>query len=156
MQIGAFVPVDHVGHGIYIAGHRATAYARELQQAGLTHVLKLYADEPYFPAGFVVLDNAITDGEFIPPEMLKRGADFLMAQVNAGRPVLSMCGAGISRSATFVLAALVQLDYTLEEAFRLLKAQHPIASPHPALWTSLIEQYGLNYRVEEALDWCRD
>ncbi|MBX3083150.1 MAG: dual specificity protein phosphatase family protein [Anaerolineae bacterium] len=155
-MLSTFVPVDLVGHGIYISGHRATQYTTELRAANIKHVLKLYSDIPYFPHDFTVLENAIEDGESIPPNKLREGVQFVMEQVEAKRSVLVMCGAGISRSSTFVLASLLQLDYTLEDAYRLLKSQHSSASPHPALWNSLINHYRLPYRVEDVLGWSLD
>jgi protein-tyrosine phosphatase len=151
-----WIPVDHVVRGIHISGARATDHATELRRAEITHVLKLYEDIPYFPADFHTLQLAIDDGEPIPRETLKRGAAFVVEQVTAGRKVLVMCGAGISRSSTYVLASLLELGYQLPEAFQLLREQHRSASPHPVLWRSLLDHYGQLYSLAEVLDWSRD
>lgn len=141
--------------GIYISGWRATQYGDYLRQAGIIHILKLYDSIPNFPADFDVCENPVEDGEFLPLEPLQRGVDFVLEQLNAGRPVLVMCGAGISRSATFVLAVLLKQGYDLHDAFRLLRQKHPEATPHPYLWLSLITHYNLPYKLADAMEWMR-
>ncbi len=145
--------IDHVVDRIYISGWRATQYAGYLRQAGIVNVLKLYEDVPSFPDDFNVCENPVEDGALIPADRLRRGADFVVEQVNAGRPVLVMCGAGISRSSIFVLAALVQRGYDLHDAFVLLREKHFEATPHPNLWLSLISCYNLPYTLPEVLEW---
>jgi hypothetical protein len=148
--------MDHVIDGVYISGWRATLMQDKLREANITHVLKLYESLPTFDPDFNVLDMPVEDGEPLIPELLKRGARFIVEQVDAGKPVLVMCGAGISRSATFVLAYMLERDHDLHDAYRLLHQNHPVAQPHPALWRSLIQYYDLNYTVDEAFDWMHD
>jgi protein-tyrosine phosphatase len=150
------LPVDHVLDGGYIGSYRATMFADQLRHAGITNVLKLYEDIPYFPADFCTLENALEDGEFIPTSTLKRGVQFILDHVDVGEPVLVVCGAGISRSSTFVLAYLLERSYNLHNAFHLLRENHPAAMPHPQMWLSLITHYQLKDRPEEALSWYRE
>ena len=145
------IPVDHVVDGIYISGWRATMFVDELRAAGITTVLKLFPDPPYFPEDFNVFENALDDGALIPPAILEHGVAFITEQVDAGARVLVMCGAGISRSATFVLAALYERGHDIREAFALLRDHHPEAAPHPALWKSLIAYYDLDITLKEAI-----
>jgi hypothetical protein len=146
-------PFHHVVDGVYISGHRVTQFAKELREAGITNVLKLYEDIPYLPSDFNTFENVLDDGELIPPLVLRHGTNFIMSQVDAGNPVIVMCTAGISRSSTFVLAYLLQRDYDLKSAFLLLRKHHPQARPHPRMWQSLITQYQLRYKLEEILEW---
>ncbi|NDJ77054.1 MAG: dual specificity protein phosphatase family protein [Chloroflexi bacterium] len=150
------MPVDHVADGIYISGWRATLIVENLRQRGITNVLKLFRDTPFFPDDFNVFELPVEDGEPLPPDALPRGVAFVLKQVEASRPVLVMCGAGISRSATFVLAALVARGYDLPDGFALLHEQHPDATPHPHLWQSLIDNFGLDYPLDDALTWMRE
>jgi protein-tyrosine phosphatase len=150
---------DHVIDGVYVGGARAIYHIPELRTAGIKHVLKLYFDETdwdQWPEDFVVCHNPLNDGEFIPLETLQRGVSFIKEHVAAGEPVLVMCGAGISRSSTFVLAYLLDSGYSLYDAWQLLRKQHPEAWPLPALWQSLIEHYHLPHRVEEVVGWILD
>jgi len=50
---------------------------------------------------------------------------------------------GISRSATFVLADFLERDYTLADAWALLRERHPRAMPAWELWESLLTHYHL-------------
>lgn len=144
---------NYVIDGVYIGGWRCTDESDELWNAGIRHVLKLYEDIPYFPRNFTTLEIAIEDGYFIPKETLKRGVYFIQEQVQAQNPVLVMCAVGMSRSATFVLAYMVERGYTLKDAYTLLRRRRSIVCPHPELWRSLITHYGLDVDVREAVEW---
>jgi dual specificity phosphatase 12 len=148
--------IDHVIDGVHISGWRATLVQEQLRAAGIINVLKLYEGMPHFDLSFNVMDMPIEDGEPLIPELLKRGVAFIVSQVDAGKPILVMCGAGISRSATFVLAYMLERNHDLHDAYRLLHQQHPIVQPHPTLWRSLIEYYELKYTVQEAFDWMHE
>ncbi len=145
------IPVSYVVDGLYISGWRATRFPDELREAGITNVLKLYPDYPNFPDNFNVFENALDDGEAIPDGVLERGVNFVLDCLDAGERVLIMCGAGISRSSTFVLAVMIARGYPVREAFHVLRAAHPDAAPHPAMWQSLIAHYDLDLTLREAI-----
>jgi protein-tyrosine phosphatase len=68
--------------------------------------------------------------------------DFVRAEKRHGHIVLIACGAGISRSATFAVAALKEEEgLSLLDAYRVVKSGHPGAMPHFALWESLCGYY---------------
>ena len=144
---------NHVIDGLYIGGARLIYRVDELRAAGVTSILKLYESEPSWPSDFTVCNNELPDGVFIPRETLDRGVKFIDAMMSEGKPVLVLCGAGISRSSTFVLAYLLKRGYKLPDAWRLLKDRHREADPLPEMWKSLIEHFDLNYSVEDVLDW---
>ncbi len=148
--------VDYVADGVYISSVRAQNVIGAIRRAGIQHVLKLYFYEPHWPSDFTVCEVPIIDGEFIRPENIERGVAFIREQVDAERPVLVQCGAGISRSSTFVLAYLIESGRDLPDAFTLLKEHHPIASPLPAMWQSLIDYYDLPYSMGDIYGWMRD
>jgi protein-tyrosine phosphatase len=84
----------------------------------------------------------IEDGEPLPFDTLRTGVEFVRLEKALGRNVLIACGMGISRAATFAIAALVEEEgLPLLDAFRQVRAKHPAALPHPALWQSLCEHY---------------
>ena len=71
------------------------------------------------------------------------GVEFVRLEKALGRNVLIACGMGISRSATFAIAALMEEEgLGLLDAFGEVRARHPEALPHPALWQSLCDHYG--------------
>jgi protein-tyrosine phosphatase len=148
--------IDHVADGVYISGWRASLHKQALLDAKIRHILLLDGYIHAFASGFETLDNALEDGEFIPPEKLQRGVAFVNAQVSAGNRVLVMCSAGISRSSTFVLAYLLEHGYTLRAAYDLLKRQHPAAQPNPELWRSLIVHYHLADDWNDVIHWAHD
>jgi hypothetical protein len=147
--------IDHIIDGVYISGWRATLYADYLRKAKITNVLKLYSSIPHFPSDFNTLENVIDDSELIPAEKLQCGTEYILEHVNAESPVLVMCGRGVNRSSTFVLAYLVARGNDLHDAFRLLRERHKEATPHPIMWESLIQYFKLDYTVEEALTWMK-
>jgi protein-tyrosine phosphatase len=142
-----------VAHDVYITGAHAVRRADELRTMGIVRVLKLYEDAPFWPEDFIVCDNALNDGEFVPFEKLRRGVDFVMEHNKTERPVLIQCGAGISRSSTFVLAFLLERGYDLHDAWKLLKRQHDRAMPHPEMWRSLLTHYKLPYTFDDVWKW---
>ena len=145
--------LSYILDGVYIGKARAVYAAAELQQAGLSHVLKLYEAMPYWPDGFVVCDNELPDGVLIAPAKLQKGVNFLRECAAANQLVLSVCGAGQSRSVTFVLAYMLEQGWALPDAWQYLQQRHPDAQPNPYLWLSLIQQYQLPYHLADVVGW---
>lgn len=84
----------------------------------------------------------VEDGEPLPLDLLRQGVDFIKTHYESGHRVLVACGASISRSATFAVAALKEIEpLGLLEALRTVKQAHPQAMPHMALWESLCAYY---------------
>jgi isocitrate dehydrogenase len=84
----------------------------------------------------------VMDGEPLPPDMLRSGVEFVRLEKALSRNVLIACGAGISRSAAFTVAVLKEEEgLSLLDAFREVRARHPLAEPHAALWESMCEYY---------------
>jgi hypothetical protein len=102
------LPYYKVIDDLYMAGAGSINAIDQLRLDGIRSVLKLYDGEPEWPSDFAVCDNAINDGVFIPKDVLDYGVTFVRDAIETDRPVLVVCGLGISRSATFVLAYLVE------------------------------------------------
>jgi Dual specificity phosphatase, catalytic domain len=84
----------------------------------------------------------VSDGEALPLNYIERGMRFVAQEKNAHKKIMIACGAGISRSATFCMAALKEQEgLSLVEAYRLIFQHHPIACPHPELIKSLAQYY---------------
>lgn len=145
--------ITHIQDGVYIGRVRAHQEQVRLQAAGIRHILKLYEAAPYWPDSFVVCDNEVEDGVLIPNDKLVHGVAFLKGRVAMGNPVVSMCGAGMSRSVTFVLAYLLEASLDLRQAWELVTTQHADAQPAPQMWQSLITHYQLPYEVRECIGW---
>ena len=138
---------------LYIGGAQLTNVSEKLKEMGITSVLKLYESPPDWPPGFVVYNMPHPDGETISDERIARHIKFITEEIKAGHKVLVVCGAGISRSSTAVLAYLVSTGMSLPDAYHLLKSRHPIASPNPALWESLIRYFKLRHKPMDILGW---
>lgn len=145
--------ITHIQDGVYIGRVRAHQEQVRLQAAGIRHILKLYEAAPYWPDSFVVCDNEVEDGVLIQNDKLVHGVAFLQEQVAMGKPVVSICGAGMSRSVTFVLAYLLETGLDLRLAWELVATQHPSAQPAPQMWQTLIDHYQLPYEIRECIRW---
>ncbi len=147
--------VDRVIDGLYIASARAAYQAPALRKAGITRVLKLYENGPAWPPDFRLCDNPVEDGAWLPSVDLWRGTAFVQEGLAAGEKVLVVCAAGVSRSATFVLACLVERGYDLRQAWDLLREKHPQAWPALELWESLLRHYKLPYTMRDVVEWLK-
>lgn len=84
----------------------------------------------------------VEDGQYLPHHLLTQGIEFVKIHHQVGKHILIACGAGISRSATFCMAALKEIEgITLLESYQLIQSKHDIALPHPELIKSLCDYY---------------
>lgn len=92
--------------------------------------------------GITTLFLPVDDGVPLAVELLRKGVDFVIAEKEQGGRVLIACGAGISRSTAFAIAALKEIEgLDLLAALRAVKEKHPEAMPHMAIWESLCAYY---------------
>jgi protein-tyrosine phosphatase len=126
---------------LLIGKYRETIDHDLLARSGVGALLHLAARVE--PPGITTLYLPIEDGEPLDAATLRRGVDFVLAQRAAGKTALVACGAGISRSTTFAIAALKEVEgLSLLEAARAVRRIHPGGLPHMALWSSLCAYYG--------------
>lgn len=145
--------VTEVRNGLYIGGAGAVTIAKDLADAGITRILKLYWDDPQWPEPFIVADMAMDDGVFLERARIDEGVTFIREAISGNGSALVVCGLGISRSATFVLAYLIDQGMDLKSAFLLLRSARPAAWPMRNLWRSLIAAYDLPVTLEEIETW---
>jgi protein-tyrosine phosphatase len=132
--------LDQIRPWLYISGFRETRDLPLLQSVHIGAMLQL-AREAKQP-GIASLYLPVEDGEALPLESLKKGVEFIRTQKAAGQTVLVACGAGVSRSTTFAVAALKEEENsTLAEAFSQVYLSHPDAFPHSVLWRALRQYY---------------
>ncbi len=140
--------MDAVRPWLYIGRYRETQDYDLLVRAGISAMLQL-AEQVRQP-GIETLYLAVRDGETLAPATLRRGLDFVLLRQRQGQKVLVACGAGISRAATFTIAALKEAEgLSLAEAARIVRQAHPESMPHPRLWACLCAYYHepLDYRT---------
>jgi hypothetical protein len=131
---------------LYIGKYRETLDYQYLTANNITAMLLLA--ELVEHLGITSLYLAVEDGEPLPSELLAKGVEFVKAQKEAGQTVLVACAAGISRSVTFAVAALKEVEgLSLREAIHIVQQAHPDSLPHYKLWQSLCDYYN------EAVPW---
>jgi protein-tyrosine phosphatase len=125
---------------LLIGSYRETRDNELLARAQVGALLHLAA--PIEPPGIMTRYLPIEDGEPFDLSTLRQGVDFVLTQRDAGKSVLVACGAGISRSTSFAIAALKEAEgVPLLVAAREVRRAHPAGLPHMALWASLCQHY---------------
>jgi protein-tyrosine phosphatase len=125
---------------LYIGKYRETTQLDNLRAYQIGAMLQLA--EPVEQPGIESLYLQVEDGEPLPTDKLRRGMDFVRLRKADGHNVLVACGAGISRSTSFAIAALKEEEQiSLVDAYSQILDCHPEAMPHPALWESLRVYY---------------
>jgi protein-tyrosine phosphatase len=125
---------------LLIGSYRETLDHDLLARAEVSALLHLAAQVE--PPGITTRYLPIEDGEPFDSPTLRHGVDFILAQRAAGKTVLVACGAGISRSTTFAIAALKEAEgLPLLATAREVRRLHPAGLPHMALWASLCQHY---------------
>jgi len=114
---------------------------RELMvSSGVEAILTLYW--PVEHEGIESLHLPVEDGVPLKGEVLRRGVDFILRHKAQGHGVVVACRAGISRSVTFVVAAIKEAEgLSLDEALSNVVERHRFAEPGEVLWESLVEYY---------------
>jgi protein-tyrosine phosphatase len=132
--------VYQVRDWLHIGKYRDTLNSAFLRSHKIGAMLQLA--EPVKRDGIVSLYLQADDAVLLPPNILKEGVSFIRDQKEKGSIVLVACGAGISRSSTFAIAALKEEEsLDLATAYQQVLTRHPDALPHPNLWQSLCECY---------------
>ena len=126
---------------LFIGKYSETLNRDLLERSKIHSVLELAA--PVEHDTLTTLYLPVEDGVPLRPEALANGVAFVRSEYALGNRVLVACGAGISRSVTFAIAALKEEEgLTLLNAFREIAKVHPNGMPHPELWQSLCQYYG--------------
>ncbi len=126
---------------LFIGKYSETLNRDLLDRSRIQAVLQLAA--PVEHEGISVLYLPVDDGIPLRSAVLANGVAFVRSEYSKGNRVLIACGAGISRSVTFGIAALKEEEnLSLIDAFRAIVAVHPSGMPHPELWKSLCDYYG--------------
>ncbi len=139
--------MDQIRSWLYIGKYRDTCDLDYLQSHNIGAILQLaeLVEQP----NITTLYLPVEDGEPIPLDLLVQGIEFVRSQKALGKIILVACGAGISRSSSFVLAALKEEENLgLMEALREVITCHFDTQPHKALWDSLCGYYNevIDYR----------
>ena len=132
--------MDMIRPWLYIGKYRETLNRTLLAKSDIKAML-LLAELVEHP-GITSLYIPIDDGVPLDPKLLRKGVDFVRMEKEFNHTVLIACGAGVSRSAVFAMAALKEVEeLPLLDAIQTVKQHHPEAMPHFVLWESLCTYY---------------
>jgi len=135
---------------LYIGKYRDTLDPAYLAVRKIGAVLQLA--EPIQYRDIESLYLPVEDGFPLGNYYLRQGIDFVLNQKKLRRNVLVACGSGMSRSAAFVVAILIENEgLGLLEALRVVKSHHPDTMIHPTLWKSLCVVYREDIPFERVL-----
>ena len=132
--------MNSIRNWLYIGKYRDTRDATLLAAHKIGAMLQLAeaVEQPDIESLYLPVE----DGVPIADHYLRQGIDFVLAQKRLGRKVLVACGAGMSRSAAFAVAALIEDEnLSLLAALRDVKSHLPVTMIHPAIWKSLCAFY---------------
>ena len=153
--------MPRVGPGLYLSGLGGATSRRVLEARGITHVLCLARElaDVQFPDGgalrrIQVRRESLRDSEEEDllsrlPELVEHirgvvegdgGVGGGGGGGGGGGRIVVCCVAGVSRSASVVLAYKVSHEgVTLREAFDQVHEARPVVSPNPRFWRDLVE-----------------
>ena len=171
-------PLSQITEHVFLAGVTGVTRPDLLRSAQITHVLNvaggecshltydlgpdpasfgeksaLDGSEADLTASMIVKSVSLRDSEeqsLLP--YLDDLVDFVSAAVTSGGKVVVHCMAGVSRSASVVIAYLIR-DHgmSLKEAHDHVIARRDVIRPNPGFWIALIE-YELNIRGDNSVE----
>jgi len=142
MTAGAAHRVDS---NVYIGGYLIAADPAFIRRAGISRIVKLFADDPSYPGGYhrhPGVRYLVVPASDVPEYDIRAGAEaalrFIQEGIAANERILVHCHAGVSRSATVVLLHLmVNRGYDLDAALGRLRLVRPFVNPNPGFMDHL-------------------
>lgn len=130
--LGASKPAEIIPF-LYLGNERDSSDLGLLRKLGVSKVLNVSRNcVNHFPEFFEYLNLPVEDRVYADiSQHFGKALQFIEHARGEGCSVLVHCRAGISRSATVIMAYLIQYyQYSLEEAFDFIKLKHPYISPN--------------------------
>jgi protein-tyrosine phosphatase len=127
-------PVDasDVMPGLLVGSAPNAAQCAELTRRGVTVVVDLRAEvanEGHWPDEVTVRTLGIVDHRAPGLDELAELARWIVEAIRRGDVVLIHCHAGMGRAATTAIAVLMELGYSLPDAYNTLREARPIIAP---------------------------
>ena len=132
--------MDQIVENLYLGDLMGASSKDLLHKNGITHILTVAKGHPaQFAASFKYKIVPVLD---LPSTNLKRKfsecIDFIKTALSTGK-VFVHCYAGVSRSATIVLAYLMQeRGLSFHAAYKLVKSKRPFISPNDGFKKQLL------------------
>jgi len=117
---------------IYLGGQYNLTGLKKLKQMGITAIVSMREDSIYNEAhieGFKFLHLPTADNT--PPTIddLIKGTEFIDAEINRDGKVYIHCRQGLGRGPSMVIAYLLKMGTTFDDAFALVKSVRPFINP---------------------------
>ena len=107
---------------------------RKMKALGITAIINMRMHSVYTEAqynGFKYLHLPTPDNTPPSMEVLKQGADFADAEIEAGGKVYVHCRQGLGRGPTMAIAYLLKTGLTVDDAISLIKRSRSFINPRP-------------------------
>ena len=128
---------------LYVASFPAASSKLTRESANIQAMLQLF--EPIEIENIETLFIQALDGLELDGNDIAKGVAFVKKHHESGEVVMVTCGAGISRSVTFTVAALHEIEgLSLADAYKSVHKVHPDAMPDQIHWQSISDYYGDN------------
>lgn len=126
---------------LYISDYASASSRKIVDDAGIQAMLQLFQQIDF--EGIETRFISVGDGLPLSSEQILTAITFIHEQYDKNHPILSTCGAGLSRSVTFAIIALKEIEgLSLADGYRAIFEHHPNAMPDHIHWQALANYYG--------------
>jgi dual specificity MAP kinase phosphatase len=112
---------------LYLGGSFRKRGLKKFKKWGITAVVNMRTTKPV--KGIKTLHLATKDLHDPKFEDLEKGVNFIKKEIQKGGKVYIHCRQGVGRGPTMLIAYLLTIDYTLDEAIELIKKIRPFIKP---------------------------
>lgn len=125
---------------LYISDYPTAQSARFLAKHGIEAALLLY--KPVENDNIEMLFMPVEDAKPLKRADIEAAIEFIHEQHEQGHCLLVSCGSGISRSSTFALIALKEIEgLSMRDAYLSIYREHSRAMPDHQQWQSVSDFY---------------
>lgn len=146
MKFSKYDYLNQIVPGVFLTSYRTSCNLELLRQNGITHVVNASQRQDPYPSEFTYLHLDVEDEEEEDiARYFTKTSRFITNALQKGGRVVVNCMMGISRSATLVLAFLVQKrHFSLSEAMQSVKTIRPVICPNDGFMSQLRDRFNIS------------